>query len=144
MSAYQKILITTDLSPHAAPIAKRAQDIAATHKATLYVIHVLEHSPLVYGGEYAVPLDISFQEQLKKTATEKLTAFSHTMNLPTDQVFLKTGSVKQEVRQLAEALSIDLIIVGHRSPHGIERLLGTRANAILHTAPCDVLTCHIA
>jgi universal stress protein A len=40
-------------------------------------------------------------------------------------------------------LDVDLIVIGSHGREGIQRLLGSTANAVLHGAPCDVLAVRI-
>jgi universal stress protein A len=57
--------------------------------------------------------------------------------------YFEIGTVRHEVVKLAEKLKADLIVVGTHSHHGIDALLGSRANAILHNAKCDVLAVRV-
>ena len=50
-----------------------------------------------------------------------------------------SGRVSSEVLFYAEQNNVDLIVKGSHGRHGLELLLGSIANAILHGAKCDVL-----
>jgi len=41
---------------------------------------------------------------------------------------------------LAEKINADLIVLGTHGRHGLGLMLGSTANAVLHGAPCNVLT----
>ena len=49
-----------------------------------------------------------------------------------------SGAIKLGVNDIAQEKHADLIVVGTHTHHGLEVLLGSRANAILHLAKCDV------
>lgn len=44
----------------------------------------------------------------------------------------------------AERLDADLIVVGNRGMQGVQRVLGSVADAVAHRAPCDVYIAHTA
>ncbi len=143
MIAYQHILLATDLSANAQQIAQQASEIAADANAQLSIIHVVEHSPLAYGGEFSVPIDTNLQRTFEQHAGAGLLKLAKSLKVPEDRLYLSTGAVKFEVVKLVNKINADLIIVGSHGHHGIEVLLGSRANAILHSAPCDVLAIRV-
>jgi nucleotide-binding universal stress UspA family protein len=53
------------------------------------------------------------------------------------------GSTRREILRLAKELDTNLIVIGSHGREGIQRLLGSTANAVLHGAPCDVLAVRI-
>lgn len=144
MLQYKHILIPTDLSQYTDKIADHALAIAKRTKAKVSLVHVVEHTPIVYGGgEFSIPLDINLEETLRENATEALGALAKRLNIPESNQYIETGSIKRAVLQLAEKLGVDLIVVGTHGRHGVERILGSTANAILHAAKCDVLTVRV-
>lgn len=138
MLDYQHVLLATDLSAQSRLVAERAKQITAKSQAKLSIIHVIEHSPVAYGGEFSMPIDINLEQALEKHATEALATLSNELNITNADQYIETGSIKTAVVELAKKINIDLIVVGTHKHHGIEVLLGSRANAILHMAPCDV------
>ena len=141
MLKYHHILLTTDLSEGADKIADRAKEIAKAANAALSVVHVVEHTPIVYGGgEFSIPLDINLEEALKNQARQALARLGNRIAVPQENQYVETGSVKVAVTTLAKKMHVDLILVGTHARHGIEKILGSTANAILHAAKCDVLT----
>ena len=54
------------------------------------------------------------------------------------------GAPKNVIIHQAEKLKADLIIVGSHGRHGIQLLLGSTANGVIHHAHCDVLAVRIA
>lgn len=139
MFKYKNILLATDLSDISEFVTKKAKAIADEFGAKLSIIHVLEYSPVAYGGEFSIPLEANIEQSLEANAREALANLASKYHVNVDHVYLKKGSVKKTVCDLANSLHVDLIIVGTHGHHGIDILLGSHANAILHKASCDVL-----
>lgn len=144
MLSYKHILLATDLSDDFHDVATTANSIAKRSGAKLSIVHVIEHTPVVYGGgEFSIPLDMSLEEQLTQNVSKALATLSEQYNIAVENQHINHGSVKKEVLDLAQQLNIDLIIVGSHGHSGFELLLGSTANAILHAARCDVLAVKI-
>lgn len=140
MLHYKHILITTDLSSDTQKIIDHVKALSAHSKSKISVLHVIEHTPIVYGGgEFSIPLDVNLEEIMKENARKALAHLGKKMHIDEKDQYIETGSVKIAVIKLAEKTHADLIIVGAHARHGIERILGSTANAILHAAKCDVL-----
>lgn len=135
---YRHILLATDLSDHANEIAKRAHDVCKTMHAKLSLIHVLAYTPIAYAGEFSIPLDAEFEIRLEKEAKSQLAKLGKKYDVEKEDQHITKGSVKLAVTDLADTIKADLIIVGTHSHTGIDKLLGSQANAILHAAKCDV------
>ncbi|OGT49925.1 MAG: hypothetical protein A3E82_07335 [Gammaproteobacteria bacterium RIFCSPHIGHO2_12_FULL_38_11] len=137
-SVYRHILLATDLSKHSNFLAKRAAEIAKATGAKLSMIHVIAHAAIAYAGEFTIPIDMEFENALKKQASVQLTKFGKKYKIPTKALHIAEGSVKLAVTDYAKKIKADLIIVGTHNRSGFEVLLGSQANAILHAAACDV------
>jgi universal stress protein A len=143
MLKYQHILVAVDLSPVTAQVLTQAQDIAKESKALISMVHVMEHSPVAYGGEFSIPVDVNLEQSLEHEVRSELQKLGEQYGIPNERQFLETGSVKLAVTDLAQELHVDLIVVGTHGHHGLDLLLGSRANAILHRAQCDVLVVRV-
>lgn len=140
---YKHILLATDLSKHSDAVAKRAAAIAKTTSAKLSAIHVVMHTPIAYAGEFSIPIDAAFEITLEKQAKAQLAKLGRKYNIPQKSQKLGQGSVKLAVTDFAKTIKADLIVVGTHSHEGLDLLLGSQANAILHAAKCDVLVVRI-
>lgn len=138
MLSYKKILVAVDLSEASRKVLERAADFAAQSKAELNVLHVIEFSPFAYAGEFSATLDPNLEQTLVTGAQESLAEVCKEFTIAPDRQFVERGSVKMVVNEMAAQTKSDLIVVGSHSHHGFELLLGSRANAILHSAKCDV------
>ncbi|KRW62005.1 universal stress protein [Pseudomonas sp. TTU2014-080ASC] len=136
---YQHILVAVDLTEECDPVMHRAQKVAAATGAQLSVVHVVEPMAMAFGGD--VPMDLSMlQQQQFDQARQRLDSFTGKYpDLSEDRRHLTYGQPRQEIHRLAQEQGCDLIIVGSHGRHGLALLLGSTANDVLHSAPCDVL-----
>ncbi|MDP1573399.1 MAG: universal stress protein [Coxiellaceae bacterium] len=132
------ILLATDLSDNSNMLFKRATAIAKAAHAKISVIHVFAHTPIAYAGEFSIPIDVEFEMTLKREAHKHLQKLGKKYNIPAKMLHLCEGSIKATVTDFAKKIKADLIVVGTHSHHGLDILLGSQANAILHAASCDV------
>ena len=136
---YKHILAAIDLSPYSQEVIDRAAEVAASNNATLDVVHIIEHSPVAYGSEFSIPINVNLEKTIESKTRKALAELCHTVKAPSERQHILSGVVKHMVIELTQKLNIDLIVVGTHGHHGLNKLLGCRANAILHVATCDVL-----
>lgn len=144
MMSYKNILVTTDLTPSSRAVIAEAKQLAVQSNATLHVIHVIEYSAFAYAGEFSTVIDPNLEQTIEAGAREVLGNICNELDIGVEHQYVLHGSVKASVHELADKLKADLIVVGSHSHHGVEILLGSKANAILHSAKCDVLTIRIS
>ncbi len=143
MLKYHKILVATCLTENSDKIVAHAANIAKPCKASIDIVHVLEQTAAGYGGEFSTLIDVEYEQTLEKNLQKMLGDQAKKFDIPKDRQHFELGPIKHVVVDLAKDLKADLIVVGSHSHHGLERLLGSKANAILHLAQCDVLTVRI-
>lgn len=135
---YKHILVATDLAENCSHLVARAASIAQLTKASISLAHVLPHALVPYAGEFSIPIDAELEATIKKQAKRQLASLGKKHHIDTENQYLLEGSVKVEITELAKKIHADLIVVGTHGHEGIEILLGSQANAILHAAKCDV------
>lgn len=135
---YKHVLIAVDLSEHCGKLIARAAEIAKLTKSTLSLAHVLPHNLIPYAGEFSIPIDAELEIKVKKQAAKRLATIGKQYKVALKNQHLLEGSVKIEITNLAKKIRADLIVIGTHHHEGLEVLLGSQANAILHAAPCDV------
>lgn len=138
MKGYKRILVATDLSAESKKILKKAQSLAELYKAELYLIHVLEYSPFSYADDFTIPLDPNLESGLERQARQIIEKMAVHYEIDASRCHVTEGSVRQSVIEHADDIKANLIVVGSHSFSAFDRLLGSRANAILHHANCDV------
>jgi nucleotide-binding universal stress UspA family protein len=137
MQSPTNILLALDLYDNYQLLLNRALQLARTYRATLNIVHVIPHilSSVPYAYDFQTDLEIEAKEKMSKIQAEVSGLPLHT--------YIKHGTPKNEIVHLAEELKVDLLIVGSHGKHGLDLLLGSTANGILHIAKCNVLTIHI-
>lgn len=142
MSAYRNLLIVVDLSKDSDLIVTRAQALAAATPAIFTLMHVVEYVPLEPMGETVLPA-VQIEDELVARATEKLAQLAAQHGLTGSRQLVTAGSIKTEIQLAAQRLGVDLIVVGNHPRHGLKALVNFTEDAVLHTAPCDVLAVHL-
>lgn len=137
MSHYDHILLATDLTPAATHTAKKAMELAEVFGGRLSVVHVVETLPGYAAGYVGM---VTLEQDLVEQAKTHMKELAKMLIVPENDTYVRVGSPKSVILDLAKEQSIDLIIVGSHGRHGIDKLLGSTAGAILHGAQCDVLT----
>ena len=139
MSNYKHVLIALDLSDGYEQIVERAFGLAAkTTKVSL--IYVQE--PIIYPDALIGSAPVPIKEQMFEYAQQVFQEIDEKYTV-TGKQFIENGRAATEIHKIAEASKVDLIVVGRHGLHGIQLLLGSTANAVLHGATCDVLAVRI-
>jgi universal stress protein A len=142
MGMYNKILVLTDLSAEASLIIQRAKLVADGQSERLYLLHVVEYLPLEPMGEAVLP-PVQMEAELLTRAKTQMAQLGSEWGIPAQQQIVTVGSTKAETQQTAQRLAVDLIVVGNHERHGLKALVNFTEDAVLHTAPCDVLAVHL-
>jgi len=146
MATYQNILVAIDLSSESEVVLQKAQLIADSD-AEIHLVYVQEPMDNVYVG--IVPQSAAFsglgdlEAQLGAELKQKLTALGENFNIPSDHLHILNGSPAHEIHRFAEDNHVQLIVIGTHGQKGLQLLLGSTANAVLHGAGCDVLSVRI-
>jgi len=144
MSGYQHILCAVDLSAENVVVFSRAVELANYYHAGLSLLHVVEYIPVDLANELVLPQQQEIVQQLVVQAEKILTNLvGQSTDIQVESMVVQ-GSVKLGIIEHAKNVEADLVVLGRHGRHGLSRLLGSVANAVLHHAPCDVLTVRIA
>ena len=143
VTAYDRILVAVDFADETAMLCERARDLSRRYQATLAMIHVVE--PLVVEPAYDVlpSLPAGLEGEMEHHARKELLKLGDEYGVAQDHCWLQVGSTKTEILRKAEEWGADLILLGSHGRHGVELLLGSTANSVLHGARCDVLAVRV-
>ncbi|MCP5180402.1 MAG: universal stress protein [Pseudomonadales bacterium] len=144
--AYQRILVSVDLTEEADEVISAASNIAKSQNAVMHSVTVVKPLARVYGGLDMAPITsgaIAFEKEAIEQAGHQLRELGGEYGVPDANSHVRLGSPPAEIRALAEELGIDLIVIGTHGRHGLGLLLGSTANAVLHGVTCDVLAVKI-
>jgi universal stress protein A len=144
VTAYQHILAAVDFSPSTNLTMRRAVDLVERYGARLSLIHVVEYLPVALDAELMLPPLAGVEEQLMDNARKRLEQLAESLGVKQASFYVELGSTKLEILRVAEAQNIDLIVVGSHGRHGLARMLGSTASAVLQGAQCDVLAVRAA
>jgi universal stress protein A len=146
MSSFKKILIAIDLSAEADPVIEKALSIACTG-CELHLVYVQEPMDSVYLG--VVPYGPVFvgmdqvEEKLHRELKDKLDVLGDKYGIAADRRHFLSGTPAREIHRFADDNEIDLIVMGTHGQQGVQLLLGSTANSVLHGSNCDVLAVRI-
>ena len=137
---YSHVLFATDLLPDNLDVADRAKELAQRYNAKLSVLHVVEPMPIYFGDEFALPATQEMEQQFMARAKKKMEGeLAPRLGVTTADCHVQLGVTRMEILHFIEKHGIDLLVVGRHSRHGLGRLLGSTASAVLNTVSCDVL-----
>lgn len=147
MSTYNKILAAVDLTDEADEVVSAALEVAESQGAELHVMTTIR--PLSYSYSGFEPMAVSpawanFEPQAKASAQQWLKKLCEPFAIPETKIHVSFGRPADEIKREAEALAVDLIVVGSHSRKGLGLLLGSTATGVLHGAKTDVLTVRIS
>ena len=135
---YREVLVAVDGTEDTALVLARAAAVAANGDTRLHLVHVIEPLALAYGAD--IPMDVSdLQASLVQQARETLSDYAERFRIPDERVHVELGSIEKTIREKADDVGADLIVVGSHTRSGLALLLGSTARGIVPGAHCDVL-----
>lgn len=143
MNLYNNILVAIDLSQDSSMILDKARNLAKQYDAQLSMVHVMEPIAVGYAVE-VTSLDIEgLHEEAAKQARNSLLEMGTNVDIPTNRLHTLLGQPAREIRELAENIEADLVIMGGHGKHGWELLFGSTSTGVSHGIKCDLLVVHI-
>jgi len=143
MQPYGRVLVAVDFTEQPEHLCRHAARLVAAHGAELYLVHAVE--PIYvnpgYEGVPAIPLEI--EEQMERSAKAALRRIGVECEVAAERQLVVRGSAANVIVNTAQEKGIDVIVVGSHARHGVGRLLGSTAAAVLQRARCDVLAVRV-
>ena len=143
MSAYTHLLLAVDFSANTDHVISKGLLLAGAFGARISLVHVVEFAQVDLSNELVMPQELELDQELLALAEKQLQDAAEKHGLADRPLHVRQGSTKREILQLAEQESVDLIVIGSHGRSGLQLLLGSTANAVLHGAPCDVLAVRV-
>ena len=142
MNEYSHILAAVDFSTAAEHVLNKASEISQRNNAKLSLLHVVEYMPPIDTAFDSMPTgDWGLDEGLLvENARHSLQKMSQHHKLKDAELAVQIGSPKQEIVRYVAENHCDLVVMSSHGRHGLNILLGSTANAVLHAMPCDILT----
>jgi len=141
MTSYQNILCATDFSKNSHAAFLRAGELAGFYGAKLILLHVVEYFPLDRSNTQIAPENTDPKHYRAEQALLSLSEHIEKAGIANvkTEVRFSINSARHEIICYIEEQNVDLVIVASHGLHGINALLGSSANSVVHSAPCDVL-----
>ncbi len=141
--AYNKILLAINVYKKADVVINSAVDFAKKNNAdVLKVVTVIDcvasFAPSIVDFQHSI-------EEAAKVALDKIINKIDKNDLKGIEVKneVLVGNPASEIVAYANESNCDLIVLGSHATHGVNLLLGSVANTVLHKASCDVLTVRV-
>jgi universal stress protein A len=143
MSTYTHLLLAVDFSKSTDDVVNKALALARAFETRISLIHVVEFAQVDLSNELVMPQELELDQELLALAEGRLETLADKHGLADSNRYVRQGSTKREIINLAEQEGADLIVIGSHGRSGLQLLLGSTANAVLHGAPCDVLAVRV-
>lgn len=121
-------------------IVEAAAKLAAQCNAQLDLLHVYDWAS-VYAkgiGPGVAPLAAGLYEALNETQHEAFNALAQRQGICVEQRHFIEGVPLLNICNFAQDHQIDIVVMGTVQHAGLNKLLGTTAESLLHHAPCSV------
>lgn len=141
MSAFQRILACTDLSPASTQAEDLAVAMAMKYGAELSLVHVYELPSYVYTDMMYSSVDLlaPIEAHLASELAKRL-ASVRSRGVECTSIF-KSGFPPEEIIAAAKEINADLIVIGTHGRRGVKRVfLGSVAERVVRMSPIPVLT----
>jgi nucleotide-binding universal stress UspA family protein len=136
------ILVPTDFSDGSVRAFETALDMAVDTGARMTLFHV-HHIPTAVYPDVILPLSPELVRDLERSVEVVLDRWcdrARAAGVDTDTC-TSFGATHEEICNTADALDIDLIVIGTHGRSGLSHaLLGSVAEKVVRKAPCPVLT----
>ena len=142
MPSYQHILVAIDFSAETVRILNKALEMASGSAARISLIHVVEYSPYLFPPDTPLPMDFDLEARFSEQASRRLSELVKLHGASEAQCLVEVGSPTIEIG-VAQEQGVDLIVMGSHGRHGLQRVMGSTASGVMHTANCDVLAVRI-
>jgi universal stress protein A len=143
MAVYSHILLAVDFTPALDTVTRQAVKLCQAFKSRLSLVHVVEFVQMDLSNDLILPQELEIDQEHMELARQRLQTLAEKLGVDESECFVSQGSTRREILHLAKERNVDLIVIGSHGREGIQRLLGSTANAVLHGAPCDVLAVRI-
>jgi universal stress protein A len=142
---YSKILLAVDFHNDNSVVVETAKDLAGLYKSELHIVHVNEPLGMAYAADGVSWGDqiYALEASIRKESQKKMNELAHELKLPDGQIHLLEGRPASRIHELCEEQKFDLIVLGTHGQAGLQLLLGSTANSVLHGSGCDVLAIRI-
>jgi nucleotide-binding universal stress UspA family protein len=141
-AVWKHVLAPTDLSPAAESGLEAAADLARRSAARVTVLNVIDFSGLGDPGMVLREPLSQLERDLRRDAAPRMEALCKRLfkDVPVEIKIVEGMGASVAISQYARDHAVDLIVLGSHGRTGFKRaLLGSVAERVVRSAPCDVL-----
>ena len=141
MAKYKRVLLAVDFHSDNDEIVSKAQEVVSDDNAELFLIHVNEPVAGAYATDGLSWSDqiVQLESAIRKEAEQKMVELGDKLGVPAENRLIRAGKPSSEIHDACKDKQIDLVVLGTHGQHGLQLLLGSTANSVLHGVECDVL-----
>ncbi|MBQ62117.1 MAG: universal stress protein UspA [Gammaproteobacteria bacterium] len=145
MATYKKILIALDFQSDNSEILAKGREIAGDNAAEIFLVHVNEPLAIAYATDGMNWSDqvVSLEVSIRKESEAHMAKLGKELNLRSENCIIKEGRPSAEIHAICKERDIDLVVLGTHGQSGLQLLLGSTANSVLHGSTCDVLSVRV-
>jgi len=135
MKNYKRVVVAFELQDeNDYRLIEHAKCMVQDFKADVILVHAVAHE-----GTYIATAELEVKNAMFNAAVTRMKELGKHIGIAEKHQIVEDGSAKIVILEAAEKHKADLIIVGSHGRQGLQLLLGSTANAVLHGAKCDVL-----
>lgn len=144
MAGLKRILHATDFSKASARALQEAVKLAKENNARLLVVHVIEPTPYVAGGEFGgAEIYMKLEDATKRNAQSSMSKLMQRLKklqIKAESLLLR-GAAHEQIVKAAKSKKADMIVIGTHGRTGLSKLfLGSVAGKVVSLATCPVMT----
>jgi len=145
MTVYKKILIALDFHSDNSEILAKGRKIAEDNAAEIFLLHVNEPIGMTYAADGLGWSDqvASLELSISKASQNQMTKYGNELKLNSNHCIVTEGRPATEIHVICKDKNIDLVVMGTHGQSGLQLLLGSTANSVLHGTTCDVMTVRV-
>lgn len=133
---YKNILVAAEFDDIGLYAIKEAVEFSKLNQSLLSVMHVIEPSPSHFYNNFQE--EGGDEEAMIEEVRKEKVALMREHNIFVEHLSIKRGILKAEVLSFIKENNVDLLVVGSHGKKGLELMLGSKANKLVQSVPCNV------
>ena len=146
MAKYNRILMALDIYADNSQIVEKGKQIVKDHEADLYLLHVIEPLAVAWmmDSMSCSKQVVEIESSVAKESQHRIDNLGNELDIQNfGRRLVRNGNPADEIHKVVKENDIDLIVMGTHGQSGLQLLLGSTANSVLHGISCDVLIVRI-
>lgn len=137
MRSYRRVLALVEIRPESEAVARRAAQLARFYGATLALAAVVDYTPGLECDHVPFKTPGEMREAIARDLRGKLDHLADGIGAAGSEIIVVSGKMAQAVEDIAGSWRPDLVLVGSKAPHGLDRPAANAAKT--GERPYDVL-----